>query len=222
MIALLTLVAVLALGGVVWLVRGFFTPLDATPTPTLTATTASTLPATPIPGLPALRLTRDTDVRGGPGDDYPLVGQMAAGVVVTVVGQDADGAWYNVQLGDGRGWLPRDVGELVEAADETRIPVAGTIPPTATTATVTPTATATATATPTLTATPTATRTPPPLPTATRLPPTATRPPPTSTPVPPTPTPPPPPTNEPEPEPTDPPVIDPTPTPDIPPTADTP
>ena len=98
--------------------------------------------ATPIPGLPALRLTRDADLRGGPGDDYPLVGQIAAGVAVTVVGRDAVGAWYNVQLGDGRGWLPRDAVELVDADGGTRIPVAGTIPATATTATATATNTA--------------------------------------------------------------------------------
>ena len=196
-IVLLTLVALLALGGALWLLFNSVAPPERTPTPTLAATLTVTPFATPIPGLPALRLTRDADLRGGPGDDYPLVGQMAAGVLVTVVGRDGAGAWYNVQLGDGRGWLPRDAGELVDAADETRIPVAGTIPATATI----PTETATPSLTPT--AVPTETRTPTRPPTA-----TATRPPPTATPLPPTstsePPPPPPPTNPPEePEPTD-------------------
>ena len=183
-IVLLTLVALLALGVAVWLLFRSVAPPEATPTPTLAATPTVTPFATPIPGLPALRLTRDADVRGGPGDDYPLVGQMAAGVLVTVVGQDATGAWYNVQLGDGRGWLPRDAGELVDAADGTRIPVAGTIPATATVATATATNTATPTAIPTATRTPLSTPTPTPTATATQRPPTAT-----STAVPPTDTP---------------------------------
>ena len=211
-IVLLTLVGLLALGGGVWLVRGFIAPPDTTPTPTLAATITVTPVATPIPGLPALRLSRDADVRGGPGDDYPLVGQIAAGVLVTVVGQDAAGAWYNVQLGDGRGWLPRDAGELVDTADATRIPVAGTIPATGTVAaetltatpTPSPTAMATPTRTPTLTRTPTATATQrPPTATSTAVPPTET---PTITPEPPeppatdTPTPEPPPTETPTPD----------------------
>jgi uncharacterized protein YraI len=181
----------------------------------LAATPTVTPFATPIPGLPALRLSRDADVRGGPGDDYPLVGQIAAGVLVTVVGQDVAGTWYNVQLGDGRGWLPRGAGELVDAADATRIPIAGTIPATGTTATATTTPTLTPTATTAPSSTPPPTT---PAPTATRPPPTATQPPPpTNTPVPPT--------NEPvDPGPTDiPPTPDnPSPTPDIPPTPDTP
>ncbi len=205
-IVLLTLVGLLALGGALWLLFGSVAPPDATPTPTLAATPTVTPFATPIPGLPALRLSRDADVRGGPGDDYPLVGQMAAGVLVTVVGRDAAGAWYNVQLGDGRGWLPRGAGELVDAADGTRIPVAGTIPATATVATATATNTATLTATPTATRTPLSTPTPTPTATATQRPPTAT-----STAVPPTETP------TITPEPPEPPATD-TPTPEPPPT----
>ena len=204
-IVLLTLVALLALGGALWLLFNSVAPPETTPTPTLAATPTVTPFATPIPGLPALRLTRDADVRGGPGDDYPLVGQIAAGVAVTVVGRDAVGAWYNVQLGDGRGWLPRDAVELVDADGGTRIPVAGTIPATVTATTATATNTATPTATPTATRTPLSTPTPTPTATATQRPPTATNTavPPTDTPLPPT--------NTPEPEPD-------TPTPEPPPT----
>ena len=204
-IVLLTLVALLALGGALWLLFNSVAPPETTPTPTLAATPTVTPFATPIPGLPALRLTRDADLRGGPGDDYPLVGQIAAGVLVTVVGRDGAGAWYNVQLGDGRGWLPRDAGELVDGDDETRIPVAATIPATVTATTTTATNTATPTATPTATRTPLSTPTPTPTATATQRPPTATNTavPPTDTPLPPT--------NTPEPEPD-------TPTPEPPPT----
>ena len=206
-IALLTLVGLLTLGGVVWMVGS----LIATPTPTATST--ATPPVTTTSGLPAFRLTRDADLRGGPGEEYPLVGPIAAGEVVSVVGRDAAGAWYNVQVGDGRGWLPRGAGELTDAAGATRIPVAGTIPPTATRETDTPTPTLTPSATPTHTPTPTVT------PSAS---PPATRPPlPTNTPVPSTATPPP--TSPPEePEPPDVPTPGLMPTADIPPTPDIP
>ena len=163
-IALLMLVGLLTLGGVVWMVGGLIATAASTPT----ATSTSTPMTTNTPALPAFRLTRDADLRGGPGDDYPLVGQIAAGEVVTVIGRDAAGAWFNVQWDDGRGWLPRDAGELTDAAGATRVPVAGTIPPTATRPTETPTLTLTATPTPTLTPSPT--RTIPPTATATRLP----------------------------------------------------
>ena len=204
-IALLMLVGLLTLGGVVWMVGGLIATAASTPT----ATSTSTPMTTNTPALPAFRLTRDADLRGGPGDDYPLVGQIAAGEVVTVIGRDAAGAWFNVQWDDGRGWLPRDAGELTDAAGATRIPVAGTMPPTATRPTETPTLT--------LTATPSATPTRTPSPTATPSPsPTATRPPlPTNTPTPPTVTPPPTSTPE-EPEPTDVPPTGLTPTADIP------
>ncbi len=202
-IALLTLVGLLTLGGVAWMVD----TLLATPTPT----PAATPPATTIPSLPVFRLTRDADLRGGPGDDYPLVGQIAAGLTVTVVGQDAAGAWYNVQVGDGRSWLPRGAGELVDDADATRIPIAGTIPATATIETATLTATATPSATPTHTPSPTVTSSA----TATRPPATAT-----STPVPPTATPLLPTSPPEEPEPTDLPPTEIVPTADIPPTPD--
>ena len=202
-IALLTLVGLLTLGGVVWMVGG----LMATPAPTPAVTSTSTPPATATPGLPVFRLTRDADLRGGPGDDYPLVGQIVAGEVVTVVGRDEAGDWYNVQVGDGRGWLPRGAGELTDAADATRIPVAGTIPPTATRATDTPTPTLTATVTPS--ATPTHTPSPTVTPSAS---PTATPPPATATSTPASPTDTPRPTDTSEPEPTNTPTSEPRPT----------
>ena len=212
-IVLLTLVGLLMLAGVVWLASTLIAPPGATPTATLTATLTATAPATPQRGLPTFLLTVDAELRGGPGDDYPLVGQVGVGVVVAVVGRDATGAWYNVQLGDGRGWLPRGAGELVDAADGTRIPVAGTIPPTATipTETATPTLTPTATSSPTITPSPTMTPSRPA--TATPPPPTAT-----STPIPPTNTPRPTDTREPEPtnSPTPEPAATETPTPDVP------
>ena len=218
-IALLVLAGTLALAGGAWLVtRSLGAPPEATVTATSTpsATLAAGPAATPIPGLPALRLSRDVDLRGGPGEAYPLVGQIAAGAEVTVVGRDAAGTWYNVQLGDGRAWLPRDAGDLLDDAGATRIPVASTIPPTATSPTETPALTATPP--PTATRTPT----PPPSPTATRPRPTATNAPLPATAVPPPPPTSPPPTDEPEPEPqpTDvpPPTDIPPPTADIPPT----
>ncbi len=144
----------------------------------------ATLPA----GLPRLRLVSDADLRAGPGPAYPVVGSVAAGVVAAVVGRDAGGGWYNIQLGGNRAWLPAGMGTLVDPDDGPRITVVQTIPALAT-STPSPTLTATPTLTPATPPTATPTTSPTATATATRpaatQSPTATSQPPTLTPEPP-------------------------------------
>ncbi|MCG3211486.1 MAG: hypothetical protein FOGNACKC_05132 [Anaerolineae bacterium] len=73
---------------------------QVTPVATPPAATNSTLTA--LVGL---------NVRTGPGLDYPVTGKLAAGESATVVGQDATGAWWQIDYpagSDGTGWVSAD------------------------------------------------------------------------------------------------------------------
>jgi hypothetical protein len=67
------------------------TTAPATPTTPITATT----PATTTGNVPANAATTNTvsNLRAGPGTDYPIVGSADAGSVLDIVGQNADGTW---------------------------------------------------------------------------------------------------------------------------------
>jgi len=62
------------------------------PTFTFTPQTTPQTEATPLPG-PAVTLLRTTECRVGPGTKYPLVGNIAAGWTVPLVGRGTDGSW---------------------------------------------------------------------------------------------------------------------------------
>ncbi len=133
---------------------------------------------TPIPpGAPAAMAQRDLEIRGGPGDDYDLLGYLPEGARADIVSRDETGGWWQIEtsLGAaGLGWIRAGSG-FSEANNTNNLPIA-LAPPTPTSAPVPdmPTATATPapdTATPTTTPvpdTPTPTSVPPsPSPTAT-------------------------------------------------------
>ena len=147
-------------------------------------------------------------VRSGPGTEYPRVGQLWPGETAPVVGQNADGSWWQIEfpeVDDGLGWVIAQFVTFV--GDPDSVPIVGeelltptlVLSPTATITAATTTATTTATpkSTPSPARTPMPTQTPVPTPTqrptATTLAPTplAT---PTASPVP-TSTPPPTPTS---------------------------
>lgn len=80
------------------------------------------------------------NVRGGPGPQFAVVGQLAAGDQLPVDGRTADGAWLRVRLADGQtGWLPV-FAVIIDGAPETLPPVAAPDPETAASAAVTVTA----------------------------------------------------------------------------------
>jgi len=143
------------------------------PTPSRTPTrTPQASSSTPTPSLglaaPMLVVSRDTNLRVGPGAVFRATGVATEGSELEIIGRDPSELWFNVLSATGQpAWIAAaDVSLLVELAD---IPIAATIP-------ARPSATRAPTATPTL---------PPALPTATLAPPpennepapTATRPP---------------------------------------------
>ena len=73
-----------------------------TPEPTRTATSTIT-PATPI-----VVAHRDIPIQIGPGPQYPeVVGTLAAGNALGVIGANDSRDWYQVRLPDGTlGWIP--------------------------------------------------------------------------------------------------------------------
>jgi hypothetical protein len=75
--------------------------------PAIVAGTFYTLPLTAEPVTPTAEITQTTiitgaNLRAGPGTIYPRVSGLVAGQVVTPVGQDETGTWY--QLADGN-WV---------------------------------------------------------------------------------------------------------------------
>ena len=117
-----------------------------TPLPTLTATPTDTATPTPFIVVDAGLVS----LRTGPGVQYPLLAQLAAGVPVSIVGQNPEGGWYQICcINDGQSvWV---------AASNVRV---GNDPTTATLVLSEPAPTPTPTFTPTETGTPTATPTP--------------------------------------------------------------
>jgi len=100
----------------------------ATPLPTDTATPIPTIIPSPIPAPITARTLGDANLRSGPGTDYEIVGSMATGVQLTIVGSNDAGDWY--QMEDGK-WIAAFL------VDQSSVPVS-TLPPGAT-ATMTPT-----------------------------------------------------------------------------------
>ena len=84
------------------------TPAPAEPTPaavSLLALLPSPTPQvevpTPVPLTPTTNAA--ANLRGGPGTDYPIVAGTTQGQAVTLIGQSADGAWF--QLDGGTAWI---------------------------------------------------------------------------------------------------------------------
>jgi serine/threonine protein kinase len=127
-----------------------------TPTPANTDTPAPS--PTPAPQTPQAIINQEVEVRGGPGDDYALLGLLPPNASVAVTSRDQSGEWWQIEtpLGEGgTGWIRADSDD-VNASNTETLPIA--------------------VAPPTLTPTPTET--------ATEAPPTDTPPPPTNTPSP--------------------------------------
>jgi hypothetical protein len=128
------------------------TPLLPTDTPIQTDTPTPT--PTPLPEAPSCTTSRGMNIRGGPGADYPDIGDIPAGKTVRVIGQNfrQNVVWW--QIGEdswvsGKYCIGNKEAEKVEFAPAPPTPTA--------TQTMIPThtPTPTATLTPTITPTPT-------------------------------------------------------------------
>ena len=119
------------------------TPVPPTPRPTNTAT---------APRTPSAVANTRLEVRGGPGDQYDLLGFLPEGATVEILSRDETGEWWQIKTslaGVGIAWITADPA-FTTATDAQFVPIA-LAPPTPT---ATPTATNTPTDTPTATTTP--------------------------------------------------------------------
>lgn len=155
-----------------------------TPTATVTPTLAITATAATTPALPAITSTVNitANLRSGPGETFPALGQAASGQPVVVVGISADNGWYLLANG---AWIfttlvdnppanpPLADADLAAAVQATATALASLATPTApptVPATLTPASVLTATTTPT----PAPILLPTPTPTAAPAPPSVT------------------------------------------------
>ena len=56
-------------------------------------------PAAPAVAVEPATLITAANLRQGPSTDFPVIGAAAEGDTLTIVGQTADGAWYQLQGG---------------------------------------------------------------------------------------------------------------------------
>jgi len=85
------------------------TPIPSTntpePTDTQTPEPAATETATALP-VPRVVAQSQANLRQGPGTAYPVVGSMAGGEQADVLGRNAEGTWWQVDLTNGtEGWV---------------------------------------------------------------------------------------------------------------------
>lgn len=99
------------------------TPEATTETPTETATQAAAAGATTQCTVTA----RSLRVRGGPGTNFPILGAVTAGQIVTASGRNEPGDWATVKTPDGaEGWASVDFLNCTPGADT--LPVATPAP----------------------------------------------------------------------------------------------
>ncbi len=102
-------------------------PPTATLAPTLAPATVAPI-ATPSP-TPRPRVVADkaANLRGGPGVNYPLVGQMQAGQELNIIGRTTGSDWWQVAAeGAGQAWVAGTVIKVQGPIDA--VPVAKDIP----------------------------------------------------------------------------------------------
>jgi serine/threonine-protein kinase len=113
-------------------------PTAAVLAPTATLTIAPTNPptsvpltSTPTPKPVAVVQAEALNVRGGPGTEYDVLGQVKQNDELEIMARTEEGDWLQVRLADEEeGWISA---QMVEVGDEaTGIPVAAVIPPTPT------------------------------------------------------------------------------------------
>lgn len=107
--------------------------VPATPTPIISANTtgntptaaigATSTPPPPPPSLVTATLTGRSNVRFGPGIDYPIMLTLDAGSILTVIARHSTFPWYQVavEAANGEGWVSDTVVEI--SGDLNQLPV---------------------------------------------------------------------------------------------------
>jgi uncharacterized protein YraI len=118
-------------------------PATATNTPAAESTegTSAGGTLTPTVGVDTSVVTIITgaNVRGGPGTNYDVIGNIKEGDTVPVIGKSAAGTWYAVDFGgaiEGRAWVSGQVARY--DGDDADLPVVSAPPPPAPSATPKP------------------------------------------------------------------------------------
>jgi uncharacterized protein YraI len=94
-----------------------------TPSPQPTDTPAPT--NTPTPATPVAQALRSLNVRGGPGSQYPIIGNLQANQQLEIAGVSDDGSWFQVVMPDGsQGWITSASTLITTSGDIRGVPVA--------------------------------------------------------------------------------------------------
>lgn len=102
-------------------------PPTATEAPAATAA-ASTSSPTPEPQNPRVIADSAVNLRGGPGKAYPVIGRLAAGQEVPIIGRNESGDWWQIEHGGAQqAWVAGTVIRVLGAIDT--VAVAQNIPP---------------------------------------------------------------------------------------------
>ena len=109
-------------------------PPTTAPTDVPTAAASPTAIASPLPQKPRVVADSAANLRGGPGTSYPMIGQMAAGKEVDIIGRNGSGDWWRIAWdGAGQAWVAglvvRVLGPIDTVAVAKDIPVLPTRPP---------------------------------------------------------------------------------------------
>ncbi|NPV67239.1 MAG: SH3 domain-containing protein [Anaerolineae bacterium] len=79
------------------------------PSPTPFPTPTSVLPPTPFVCRVTPSASVNVNVRTGPGTNYPAIGSLFVGNYLDVIGRNAEGTWWVVNLGGRQGWVSGSV-----------------------------------------------------------------------------------------------------------------
>jgi len=100
-------------------------PPTATPAPT----------STPVP-VPRANISKNINVRSGPGTNYPRIGKVTPGDASDILGRNADSSWIFINHSGGQGWIfaeladiTGDVNSVPEKAADAPPPPPPTNPP---------------------------------------------------------------------------------------------
>lgn len=97
------------------------TPRPPTSTPTKILSTA-----TPTPANPYITITRNMNVRRGPGTNYVVLGQAVVGEKFAINGKNAGGTWWRISFDGKNAWI---YAPYVTATNAASVPVVPALAP---------------------------------------------------------------------------------------------
>ena len=74
---------------------------------------------------PYLTSPGSVNIRSGPGPDYPIIGTLNPDTELPIVGRNANGTWWQIDITGATGWVAN---EVVQAHDTKTVPVVSAPP----------------------------------------------------------------------------------------------